>query len=244
MRYTLESTLPVRAFNPRGGRGPFVRGMTLEGGGNPISVITDPISSALGTDGGHGGLLGALADIDPGPSIGNALAEFDKSVGDVVPGGWSTVGAVAAMVAAPYASAYLMASTGMSAVAAGATYGATVGGGMAAAKGGGLNEIVTGAALGGLGGGIGGYFSSPTAEFSASDFIAADAQSMASQGLSAEQIAYNLQAAGVDKFVAYDAGQLASQGLGVADLAQNLAISYNIVCFKNCERFGTFKTNF
>ena len=30
------------------------------GGGNPISAITDPISSALGTDGGGGGLLGGL----------------------------------------------------------------------------------------------------------------------------------------------------------------------------------------
>lgn len=33
MRYDLESMLPERAFSPRGGRGPFSRGMTLEGGG-------------------------------------------------------------------------------------------------------------------------------------------------------------------------------------------------------------------
>lgn len=32
MRYDLESMLPERAFSPRGGRGPFSRGMTLEGG--------------------------------------------------------------------------------------------------------------------------------------------------------------------------------------------------------------------
>jgi hypothetical protein len=54
------------------------------GGFNPISAITDPISSALGTDGGGGGVLGALADIDPGPAIGSGLAEVDDFVGDSV----------------------------------------------------------------------------------------------------------------------------------------------------------------
>lgn len=33
MRYELDSMLPINAFSPRGGRGPFSRGMTLEGGG-------------------------------------------------------------------------------------------------------------------------------------------------------------------------------------------------------------------
>lgn len=33
MRYELDSMLPINAFTPRGGRGPFARGMTLEGGG-------------------------------------------------------------------------------------------------------------------------------------------------------------------------------------------------------------------
>jgi len=32
MRYDLESMLPINAFSPRGGRGPFSLGMTLEGG--------------------------------------------------------------------------------------------------------------------------------------------------------------------------------------------------------------------
>lgn len=32
MRYDLESMLPINAFSPRGGRGVFARGMTLEGG--------------------------------------------------------------------------------------------------------------------------------------------------------------------------------------------------------------------
>ena len=37
----------------------------------------------------------ALASIDPGPSIGNALASVDKAVNDSIPGGWITVGGLA-----------------------------------------------------------------------------------------------------------------------------------------------------
>lgn len=67
------------------------------GGGsfNPVSAITNTISSALGTDGGGGGLLGAAASIDPGPAIGSGLAELDKGVNQI-PGGWYTVGGLAA----------------------------------------------------------------------------------------------------------------------------------------------------
>jgi hypothetical protein len=65
------------------------------GGWNPISSVTDAISSAIGTDGSGGGVLGALADIDPGPAIGGGLAEVDKGVNQI-PGGWYTVGGLAA----------------------------------------------------------------------------------------------------------------------------------------------------
>ena len=41
------------------------------------------------------GIGDALASIDPGPSIGSALAEVDKGVGQI-PGGWITVGGLAA----------------------------------------------------------------------------------------------------------------------------------------------------
>ena len=43
-------------------------------GGNPISAVTDAFSSALGTDGSGGGLLG----------LG---AQLDKSVQNAIPGG-------------------------------------------------------------------------------------------------------------------------------------------------------------
>jgi hypothetical protein len=56
---------------------------TPYGGGNPISAVTDPISSALGTNGGGGGLLGGLASLD-------------KTVNNNIPGGWITVGGLAA----------------------------------------------------------------------------------------------------------------------------------------------------
>ena len=66
------------------------------GGGDFISSITDPISSVIGTDGGGGGALGALASIDPGPAIGSGLASVDKAVNNNIPGGWITVGGLAA----------------------------------------------------------------------------------------------------------------------------------------------------
>jgi hypothetical protein len=119
MRYNLESTLPINAFSPRGGRGPFSYGMTLEGGGGGggiISAITDPISSVLGTDGGGGGILGAVEDV--GKSISQVGVEIDKGVNNAVPGGWVTVGTVALMVAAPYAAPYLGAELAAGSVAA------------------------------------------------------------------------------------------------------------------------------
>ena len=43
-----------------------------------------------------GGVSNFLASIDPGPSIGNALASVDKAVNKNIPGGWITVGGLAA----------------------------------------------------------------------------------------------------------------------------------------------------
>ena len=50
----------------------------MGGGGGFVSAITDPISSALGTDGGGGGLLGAVEDV--GGFIGDAGEVIDKNV--------------------------------------------------------------------------------------------------------------------------------------------------------------------
>ena len=60
-----------------------------------ISPITDPISEVLGTDGSGGGILGGIGDIVQ--VIGGALADVDKAVHDVIPGGWATIGAAALM---------------------------------------------------------------------------------------------------------------------------------------------------
>jgi hypothetical protein len=92
------------------------------GGGNPLSGVTDSISSALGTDGGDGGLLGGLADIDPGPAIGSGLAEVDTFVNREVPGGWVLPAALAAAYATGYIDPSLFASE--AAAAAGAEAGA------------------------------------------------------------------------------------------------------------------------
>jgi len=90
------------------------------GGWNPISAITDPISSALGTDGGGGGILGGLADIDPGPAIGQGLAEVDQFVNREVPSGWVLPAALAAAYATGYIDPTLFASEAAAAEAAAA----------------------------------------------------------------------------------------------------------------------------
>jgi hypothetical protein len=94
--------------------------------GGPVGDVLDTTSSVLGTDGGDGGILGGLADIDPGPALGKGLAEVDKFVGREIPGGWTTVGAAAAIAAAPYAASYLASSGAAGAGAAGA--GGSIGG--------------------------------------------------------------------------------------------------------------------
>jgi hypothetical protein len=117
-----------------------------QGGGNPISAITDPISSALGTDGGGGGILGGLADIDPGPAIGSGLAELDEFVNDEIPGGWVTVG-----LAAATAGAAAGAGAGAGA-AAGSTAGAAGGTGLTAGAGASGGLLASGGTVGALGG--------------------------------------------------------------------------------------------
>jgi len=103
MRYHLESTLPIHAFNPLGGRhSPFKHGMTLEGGGG-------------------GGILGGIGDAIGGiaEGIGDALAGVDKAVGDVVPGGWGTIAAIAVPYAAPMVTGAALTAGQAAALAAG-----------------------------------------------------------------------------------------------------------------------------
>jgi hypothetical protein len=137
--------LPAMAFQHIGDRK-----IKPQGGGNPIAAITDPISSALGTDGGDGGILGGLADIDPGPAIGGGLADVDEFVNDEIPGGWATVGAAAVAAATGYVDPSLFAAE------AGAA-GASAAGGTAAGTGitggvGGATGILGGTGAAGFGG--------------------------------------------------------------------------------------------
>jgi hypothetical protein len=150
--------LPAMAFQHIGDRK-----IKPQGGGNPISVITDPISSAIGTDGGGGGVLGALADIDPGPSIGSALAsvdpgpaigsglaEVDEFVNDEIPGGWATVGAAAVAAATGYVDPSLFAAeaaAGTAGAAGGTAAGTGITGGV-----GGATGILGGTGAAGFGG--------------------------------------------------------------------------------------------
>jgi hypothetical protein len=79
------------------------------GGWNPVAAITNPISQALGTSGGGGGLLGGLASIDPGPAVGSALASTDKFMTNLTPYGWALP---AALVAAYFSGGGTLAAEG------------------------------------------------------------------------------------------------------------------------------------
>jgi len=64
-----------------------------------------------GSIGNAFGLGDALASIDPGPAIGSALTEVDKGVNQI-PGGWYTVGGLAAGGAGLYFAPEIMAAIG------------------------------------------------------------------------------------------------------------------------------------
>jgi len=86
MRYNaFFGELPLNAFKPRPGGG-----MTLQGGGNPISAVTDAVDSVVEGVGEAGQTV--LNE------VGNAGKAIDQTVRDVLPGGWTT----AALLAAGY----------------------------------------------------------------------------------------------------------------------------------------------
>jgi hypothetical protein len=155
MRYNLESTLPIHAFQPLGGRhNPFKQRMTLEGGGGGvISSIGDAIGGAVeGIGDAIGGAAEGIGDFIGGAAegVGDALASVDDFVGDVIPGGWGTVAAVAVPYAAPFLTGAALTAGQAAALAAG-TSAAT-----GAIQGKPLDQIALNAALaGGLSYGLG-----------------------------------------------------------------------------------------
>lgn len=193
------------------------------GGGGFVSAITDPISSAIGTDGSGGGVLGSLASVDPGPAIGQGLAELDKGVKNTVPGGWGTLASIAAAVATAGASLPESEAAFMSADAANlagqglsqeaiaqnlaTSYGLTA-------------EQATAAATAASAGGA----AAATQALPYSELF--DASNLAKQGLSSSAIQQNLASTGLNDFLAQDMANLASQGLSPAQIGQTLAYSY------------------
>jgi hypothetical protein len=199
--------LPQGAFEHIGDRK-----IKPQGGGNPISAITDPISSVLGTDGGGGGILGAVEDVAQG--AGSALADVDKFVGREIPGGWVTVGAAAV----PFLAPEVLAMTAPELAFTGATE----------------TGLATLAGEGALADTIGATLLAGGAEAAAAEAIAQalpytqafDAVNLASQGLGTEQIAQNLTVSGLDSFLAEDMARLAIQGLSPEQIATTLSYSY------------------
>ena len=186
------------------------------GGGNPVSVITDPISDVLGTSGDGGGILGVVEDV--GQAVGDVGASFEKEVIDPL-GGYKVVAHIAAAVAAPYLLPELAALAAPEAAFAGATET-----GLATLAGEGALADTIGATL----------LSNAATEAALAEAIgqalpyteAFDAVNLANQGLGAEQIAQNLTVSGLDSFLAEDMARLATQGLSPEQIAQTLSYSY------------------
>ena len=136
-----------------------------------------------------------------GGGIGNALAGLDKSVGQIIPGGWATLGAVAATVA----------TAGALAPEAFAADGAALGGEAVAAD---------GAALGGeavAAGEVGSELAGPAVSLvGGADVAAADAQ--AALAAAADPAAWGETAIqtgdGVAQTVGTEAGTVGSDGAG------------------------------
>lgn len=112
--------------------------------GGPVGDVLDTTSSVLGTDGGGGGLIGAVEDV--GQSIGSGLAEVDDFVNDEIPGGWITVG-----LAAATAGAASGAGAGAGA-ASGAAGGTATGTGLTAGAGASGGLLASGGTVGSLAG--------------------------------------------------------------------------------------------
>jgi len=103
MRYRCfcRPSLPINAFQPRGavvGRpSPFARGMTLEGGCS-IPVVRCVVNTV------------SCWVCSAAQTIGNWGSQLDSSVRSAVPGGWATLGALAATVASMGAASGMLAS--------------------------------------------------------------------------------------------------------------------------------------
>lgn len=225
--------LPSGAFEHIGDRKIKPQG----GGGNPL----DTVSEVLGTDGGGGGILGAVEDVgqaiggaveDVGQAVGGGLEEVDKFVNRELPGGWITPAAVAAAVAAPYlapalaegAAAASAAEAAAALEAAAIAEGATTAGMVAAAN---TGLPVGTATLAGLAEAAAPAMAAAAEVGTALPYTEAfDAVNLAKQGLGADQIAQNLSMTGMNSFVAQDMAQLAASGLSPEAIVQTVSYSY------------------
>ena len=112
MRYGLHTELPIHAFSPRGGRGPFSHGMTLEGGGGGIPIVSDVVNAV--SDVGEA-IGGAVSDVGVFIDENVTQPAVDDPAGTVV-----KIGAIALAPATGGASLYAIpAYTATKALAAG-----------------------------------------------------------------------------------------------------------------------------
>jgi hypothetical protein len=220
--------LPENAFRKGFGKNAPA---TLEGGGGGFF---DSVSSVLGTDGGGGGLLGEVANIDPGPAIGEGLASVDQAVGSVVPGGWGTLAAITAAIATygaslPESEAAFMAADAAN-MANNGFNAATIAQNLEAGYS--LTAAQAAAAAAAAAEGVVSNGAIATQALPYSEVF--DATNLAKNGADAATIAQNLSASGLDPTLVQDMSTMAANGLSPEAISQNLAYSYS-----NAELAGT-----
>ena len=243
MRYTLDSMLPLGAFQPRGGV--FAKGMPLHGGGGFVGDIVDSVGDVFEGAGdivgdvfeGAGDVLGSVVDVveDVGQGtldvINDAGSFLDDAVNDIVPGGWGTIGtAVGSYFGGPLGAAV---AQGIEGAVTGQDFDDT------------LKDMALSAATTGITQGADFGFDPVAADALASGDIAGlttgAVDDMLSQGLMDASTIANLSddaigtmnalgnwTGSITDNIGTAATELAKQGVGEAELAKYLASQYGI----------------
>ena len=114
LKCTCHPSLPTKAFQPRGARvsrpAPFVYGMSLHGGGGGGGCFVSSVVCSVGSAFCSAVNAVSCAICSVAQTIGQAGATLDCAVRSAIPGGWATVGALAATVLTAGAASGALAS--------------------------------------------------------------------------------------------------------------------------------------
>jgi len=114
LKCTCHPSLPAKAFQPRGAKvgrpAPFAHGMTLHGGGGGGGCFFCCVATTVSCAFCSAVSAVSCAICSVVQTIGSAGAALDSGVRSVIPGGWATVGALAATVLTAGAASGALAS--------------------------------------------------------------------------------------------------------------------------------------